>query len=266
MFKKILLITAIFSLSSNIYSLTPETYDSRCSDIYDPLEKINRAVFIFNGVLDYFTLRPLAKLYSSYVPERLQDGFANILETAKLPVSSINYAAQLNFENTLLSFWKFTINTLLGFGGTQNIAQIDLPTQTISNTLGYYGVGPGAYIVLPIFGSKTLRELPDLGLTFFSISQYTEKLFLHQTAMKEMIKSTGTNIFDLTKNYIPDVLYEKTPSLYTILSMTHSRAAVLPFSNQIAKTAIDPYATFRTVYNQKQEASMNYPSQYKCKK
>jgi phospholipid-binding lipoprotein MlaA len=254
-FKKILFITAIFLFNSNIYSLSSETYDSRCSDIYDPLEKINRATFIFNGILDYFTLRPLAKLYDSYVPERLQDGFANILETAKLPVSSINYTAQLNFENTLLSFWQFTINTLLGFGGTQNIAQIAIPTQTISNTLGYYGVGPGPYIVLPFVGSKTLREIPDLFVPrLFSLSKYTETVFLHQTLVKQAI------------DYLPTALYENTPSLYTILSMTHTRAAILPFSNQIAKTSIDPYVTLRTVYHQRQESTMNYPSQYKCKK
>jgi len=136
----------------------------------DPLESMNRSVFSFNESLDENIVKPLADGYSNVIPDPLQKMVGNFYSNLDDIGVIFNELLQLKFREAGSVTVRFLINTTLGFGGLINYGEdygFPKRNEDFGQTLGYYGVGSGPYIVFPIFGGFNLRQaaggLVDLG-------------------------------------------------------------------------------------------------------
>lgn len=127
----------------------------------DPLEPLNRSVYKFNDALDQAVVKPVATTYRDVTPSLVQRGVSNFFNNLKDAWSVVNNVLQLKGEAAGDSFFRFGVNTFMGLGGILDVAsemRIERHNEDFGQTLGYWGVGPGPYIVLPILGPSSLRD------------------------------------------------------------------------------------------------------------
>jgi phospholipid-binding lipoprotein MlaA len=148
-------------------------------DIYDPWEGMNRNIYIFNTQLDRFVLNPVAQVYKEYVPFFLRDGIHNFYSNLTSINHTFNSALQLKGEATVNNGLRFISNTTIGVLGVFDVAtQMGFPEmkEDFGQTLGYWGVGDGPYIVLPLFGPSNLRDTGGLVGDMALSSWYLDEL------------------------------------------------------------------------------------------
>jgi phospholipid-binding lipoprotein MlaA len=141
-------------------------------DVYDPLEPLNKRIYAFNRIFDDYVFLPALKGYRFIFPEvvrkRFQNFWANIGEIPNI----YNSLLQLKFERTAVSSWRLVINTTIGIGGLWDPAthwlKIERANEDFGQTLGHWGVGPGPYLVLPVFGPSNLRDTTGLVSDYFA--------------------------------------------------------------------------------------------------
>ncbi|NHB97635.1 phospholipid-binding lipoprotein MlaA [Photorhabdus stackebrandtii] len=131
----------------------------------DPLEGFNRTMFNFNyDVLDPYILRPVAVVWHDYVPMPARNGLGNFLSNLEEPASMVNSFLRGNPYQGMKHFNRFFLNTIFGMAGLIDVATMANPklakeeSKRFGSTLGYYDVGYGPYVVLPGYGSFTLRD------------------------------------------------------------------------------------------------------------
>ena len=128
---------------------------------YDPLESFNRAMFNFNRRVDRFVLKPVARVWNFVVPELAQQSLANAFDNIAMPRRLINSLLQLKAEGAGRELARFFLNTSMGVGGFFDVAtELGIPRseEDTGQTLGYYGVGPGPYLILPFLPPLTVRD------------------------------------------------------------------------------------------------------------
>lgn len=204
---------------------------------YDPYERLNRKIYYFNAVLDTFILRPVAKGYIRFTNDYTKDRIGSFVHNIDTPLSTVQYALQGNSEGTLKSFWRFVINTTVGIGGLFDVAGkigLHAAPQTFGNTLATYGVGPGPYIVLPLYGSTSGRGVTDPLITNNAFNPLKYKL--HGDFK---LGVTGAKAI-------------------------HERAELMPFTDYVTKNSPDTYIAIRDAYLQSRESKMVYPKGFKC--
>jgi phospholipid-binding lipoprotein MlaA len=134
----------------------------------DPLEVVNRGVFWFNDKMYFYLLKPVARGFR-VVPEPARVGLGNMLDNLKSPIRAVNSLLQLKFKQAGSEVGRLVINTTLGIFGFYDAADtiwsLKKKEEDFGQTLGYYGVEEGFYLVLPFFGASTLRDgvsmIPD---------------------------------------------------------------------------------------------------------
>ncbi len=130
--------------------------------IPDPIAPWNRAMFHFNDKFYFWVLKPVSQGYGKVVPEfgrlRVRDFFNNL--TA--PIRIVNSILQLKFEAAGLQTFRFLANSTAGLGGLFDLAQgnpdFKAGEEDLGQTLGFYGVNDGFYIVWPFLGPSSLRD------------------------------------------------------------------------------------------------------------
>lgn len=131
----------------------------------DPLEPYNRAMFEFNDAFDRNIARPTAEAYKETMPPAVQSGVSNFFSNLDDFWVLINDLLQLKFEQAASDFSRVIWNSTIGLLGLVDVATpMGLPKhdEDFGQTLGSWGVGEGAYIVLPILGPSTLRDTGGL--------------------------------------------------------------------------------------------------------
>ena len=129
--------------------------------INDPLESVNRAIFAFNDVVDTFTLRPVAALYGYVTPEVARVAVRRAARNLNSPVVLVNDLLQLDPVGAGVTTGRFLINSTAGILGLFDVAKpigLEEHHSDFGQTLFDYGLGPGAYVVLPILGPSTTRD------------------------------------------------------------------------------------------------------------
>ena len=127
----------------------------------DPFEPFNRGVYEFNDAVDAAFVRPVATAYRKVTPPRVRQGIGNVFDNLQDVWSIVNNALQLKGQAALDSMARVGVNTIFGWGGIFDIASemsIERHTKDFGHTLGYWGVAPGPYLVLPLLGPSTLRD------------------------------------------------------------------------------------------------------------
>ena len=127
----------------------------------DPLEPLNRAVFRFNDAVDGAVIKPVAKGYRSVVPGILRTGISNFFSNLEDVWISVNDVLQGKFQRGFEDFTRVLFNSTFGIAGVFDFASdlgLQKHNEDFGQTLGWWGVGSGAYLVLPILGPSTVRD------------------------------------------------------------------------------------------------------------
>lgn len=124
----------------------------------DPLEGYNRAMFSFNDQVDKVVVKPAAQVYEAVLPSLVRTGVGNVLGNLGDPWIGLNNMLQGKFAEGMSDLMRFALNSTWGLLGLLDIAsEAGLPKhdEDLGQTLGRWGVGEGAYFVLPFFGPRT---------------------------------------------------------------------------------------------------------------
>jgi phospholipid-binding lipoprotein MlaA len=128
---------------------------------YDPWEPMNSNIFEFNLKLDRYVLKPVAKGYNFIMPDLAQVGVSNFFYNVRFVPRFLNNIFQGKMKGAGIELGRFVINSTVGIAGFIDVAKkIDLvtPEEDLGQTLGFYGVRPGPYLVLPFLPPFTVRD------------------------------------------------------------------------------------------------------------
>lgn len=154
--KYILTATLFTTLFTNAYTQPQPTPEG-----YDPLEKMNRAVFSFNETLDNYLLTPVARGYKAVMPDFAEKGVSNFFDNLFTPTVIINQVLQGKPQEALHSTTRFAFNSTIGLLGLFDVATdggIPKYNEDFGQTLGVWGFEQGPYLVLPVLGSSSVRD------------------------------------------------------------------------------------------------------------
>lgn len=191
----------------------------------DPIEPVNRKVFAFNEGVDKVVLKPVARAYEAVLPQPVRKGVSNFFSNLGDPWSSVNLMLQGRFTDGLSDLGRFGTNTTVGLLGLVDVASdwgMPRHGESFSSTLGAWGVGPGAYIVLPLLGPSDTRGVASIP-----------------------INSMGS-----LQGQIADVGVRNS---LTALNMVDKRASFLDVSQRIDEMALDKYLFVRDAYIQRRD-------------
>ncbi len=189
----------------------------------DPLEPLNRSVFSFNDALDRALLQPVATAYKQVVPQPVRSGVGNFFANLEDAWSAANSVVQFKGQAAAESALRFGVNTFFGLVGVIDLASdlgIERHSEDFGKTLGHWGVGSGAYIMLPFLGPSTLRDALALPVDFR---------------------------FDIVSNI------EHVPTRNTLkaVNLIDSRASLLNATAVIEGAALDKYSFTRDAFLQR---------------
>ena len=135
--------------------------DEEAGEEYDPWEPVNTNIFEFNRQVDRFVLKPVAKGYDFVMPDLVQVGISNIFSNLRFAPRFLNNVFQGKVKGAGIEVGRFLINSTVGLAGFFDLAtKIDLvtPEEDLGQTLGFYGVKPGPYLVIPLLQPFTVRD------------------------------------------------------------------------------------------------------------
>ena len=138
-------------------------------DPRDPYENMNRKVYSFNDGVDKAVLKPVAKGYVAVVPSVARRGVSNFFNNLGVIVTTVNDALQLKGTKVPVDFARFTTNIVFGLGGLIDMASelnIENRSEDFGQTLGYWGLRSGPYLVLPFFGPSSVRDGSGIAVDF----------------------------------------------------------------------------------------------------
>lgn len=196
-------------------------------DPTDPLEPLNRAIDSFNNdLLDRAFLRPIAEVYQHLTPQPVIVSVHNFFSNLEELLIIINDIFQGKFSQGLNDSARFVYNSTFGLGGLFDIASTwNLPkhNEDFGQTLGYWGISAGPYIVLPFFGPRTMRDA---------------------------VGFAADSPFDPAYYFSPQTLRNSTLAMRVI----DTRAGLLGASRVLEEAALDPYLFVRDAYLQRRES------------
>lgn len=125
----------------------------------DPYESFNRGVYKFNDGLDRAVIKPVAQTYDKAIPATGKTLVSNFFSNLDDVVVTANDLLQLKFKQAFSDATRVMVNSTIGILGLVNVAnRLEKHNEDFGQTLGYWGMGPGPYLMLPIFGPSTLRD------------------------------------------------------------------------------------------------------------
>lgn len=140
-----------------------DPFAKKSQPVPDPLEKLNRAMFDLNDKLYFVFWKPLATIYSAYIPCGVRSGIKNVFENIKMPVRFLNNLLQCKPDRAGNEVKRFLINTTLGMGGFFDVAhthfKMNAYDEDFGQTLGVWGFKHKLYLNLPILGPSSGRDV-----------------------------------------------------------------------------------------------------------
>lgn len=191
----------------------------------DPLEPTNRFFYRVNDGLDTYVLRPLAVGYRTVVPGAVRRPLGNVLANISAPVIFANDVLQAKPRRAGDTFMRFLINTTAGVGGIFDVAtDWGYPAHgtDFGVTLALWGLPDGPFLFLPVLGPSNPRDAAGFAGNAV-LSPFTWASFGGDTAFN--LSRFGLGALDTRKRLIEPI-------------------------DDIKRTALDPYATFRSLYRQ----------------
>ena len=220
------LVTASLFLTACSSSIDPATGERK-----DPLEGFNRAMWKVNyDYLDPYVVKPVATGWRDYVPSPVKTGLVNVANNLDEPASFVNRLLEGEGKKAMVHLNRFWINSIFGIGGLIDWAsltpdlKLDNGNREFGDTLGHYGVGTGAYIVVPGYGSTTPRQ---------AVGKVADSAY--------PVLSLLTTPWSIAKFGVQGI---------------DARSKLLD-QDALLKQSLDPYVTFREAYFQNLEFKVN---------
>lgn len=138
-------------------------------DVPDPWESANRRLYHFNQRVDERVLVPMVKGYRFFIPDLLREGVTNFFSNLGDVSNFTNSLLQLKGKRSLQTGGRLLINTTVGLAGVWDPASklgIIKESEDFGQTLGFYGVKQGPYLMLPILGPSNARDASGRAVDF----------------------------------------------------------------------------------------------------
>jgi phospholipid-binding lipoprotein MlaA len=165
----------------------------------DPLEPLNRKVASFNDVVDKAVVKPVAKAYIYAVPSLARQGVTNFFSNLGEVWNTANNAFQLKGRAAAESWMRFSINSVFGIAGIFDLATdmgLERQREDFGQTLGWWGVPAGPYLVIPLLGPSTVRDI-----SAWSVNAYGNPLKVFPEAGTRD-RLAGLNLVDTRANLL----------------------------------------------------------------
>lgn len=201
--------------------------------IYDPLERYNRKIYQFNNFVDEYAIEPLALGYRSITTPTIRKGFDNFFFNIRRPVSAINSALQQDYKNFLSNVGGLLIDSTIGILGIFKVSHyigISDRLEDFGQTLAVYDVGPGPYLMLPIFGPSNLRDASGSATGAIINTTFYEQLGDDTVALRVVIAA---------------------------IEGIATREKLIESLEDIEKNSLDPYVAVRSIYYQHRQNQIN---------
>jgi phospholipid-binding lipoprotein MlaA len=134
-------------------------------DPSDRFERFNRSVYKFNTVLDHAILRPTARAYVRVVPQPVRTGVSNVISNLAYPVTLVNNFLQGKVHDGMTDAARLLVNSTIGIGGVFDPASgmgLERHQEDFGQTMGWWGMHSGPYLMLPLLGPSTVRDAVGL--------------------------------------------------------------------------------------------------------
>ena len=193
----------------------------------DPFESFNRSMYAFNETLDEYAMKPIAEGYQAITPDAVDTGITNFFSNLNDVLVLINDLLQLKIDQALATSARIVFNSTFGLFGIMDVATdfgLAKHDEDFGQTLGYWGVESGPYLVLPFFGPSSVRD--GIG---FVVDSFAE----HDLVYDDMSTKDATGL--IAVKYI-DI-----------------RADLLKAKDIVDETALDPYAFIRDAWVQRRQ-------------
>jgi phospholipid-binding lipoprotein MlaA len=192
----------------------------------DPIEGYNRAMFAFNDGLDKAVIKPVAKGYDAVLPTPVRTGVTNFFGNIADLFIGVNNLVQGKVSDGVGVLGRVAVNTTVGFLGIFDVASnmgLEKHEEDFGQTFGRWGMGSGAYVVLPLLGPRTVRDTAGL-------------------------------VLDVATD--PVVYIDNVPTRNTLASLrvVNDRANLLPAEKVIEEAALDKYSYIRDAYLQRRRS------------
>ena len=213
-----------------------DEFEETNKEVYDPLEGYNRWMTSVNDTLYMNVLNPIAKGYAFVLPQPARKGVSNVFHNLKFPLYFTNNVLQLKLDGSMRELARFMINSTIGVLGIFDVATsagIKSAEEDFGQTLGYYGVGSGIPLVLPLLGPSNIRD--TLGLTVDTLADPTSK---------------GSLAYQKVDTTLDSVAIES-------VEMVNKVSLHLGEYENLKKDALDEYTFFRDSYEQHRNKVIN---------
>jgi len=169
----------------------------------DPWEAVNRPIFRFNDTVDTYALKPIAQGYQWVTPQFVQDGVHNVFQNLGDVTNLANNILQLKPRAAGIDTARLIVNTTFGLGGFFDVGTkmgLQRNDEDFGQTLGYWGVGSGPYVMLPLLGPSTVRDAiakyPD---TYTEPYRYIDHVPTRNTTLGVDIVDTRASLLSAEK-------------------------------------------------------------------
>lgn len=189
----------------------------------DPIEGFNRAMFAFNEGLDTVLIKPVAQGYDAALPTPVRTGVTNFFGNIADLFIGVNNLLQGKPDQAVSDIGRVLINSTVGILGIFDIATeagLEKHEEDFGQTFGRWGIGNGAYVVIPVFGPRTVRDTAGL-------------------------------VLDMAVDPVGNVDHVATRNSLAALRLIDTRADLLPADKVIEEAALDKYAYVRDGYLQR---------------
>ncbi len=189
----------------------------------DPIEGFNRAMFAFNDGLDSAILRPVATGYEAALPSPVRTGVTNFFGNIADLLIGVNNLLQGKAPEAFSDLGRVVINSTIGILGTFDVASevgLEKHNEDFGQTFGRWGVGSGAYVVIPVFGPRTARDTVGL-------------------------------VLDVAADPLTHLGAGDGRDVLLVLRAVNDRANLLPADKVVEEAALDKYSYIRDGYLQR---------------
>ena len=183
-------VVAALALAAVAGCATAPAVDRHTAGPKDPYEGVNRKVFAFNDTLDTYALKPVATAYNKVIPSPIRTGVHNFFGNFSDAWSAVNQLLQGKPADAGSMTLRVLTNTTIGIGGLFDPATslgLERKSEDLGQTLGRWGLEPGPYLVLPLFGSSDIRD----GIALPADSYVSPALLVSTTWQKIGVDTVG---------------------------------------------------------------------------
>ena len=216
--------TALLSLALAASVLTAGCATS--GNTKDPIEGFNRAMFAFNDGVDKVVIKPVAQGYEFVLPSPVRTGVANFFANIADVFIAVNNALQGKLPAAGSDIGRVVVNSTLGILGFIDVASdlgMEKHEEDFGQTFGRWGVGDGAYVVLPLFGPRTVRD--SFGL-----------------------------VLDVTTDPVARIGNVPVRNSLLATRLISNRVALFPADKIVEEAALDRYSYIRDAYLQRRHS------------